>query len=57
MEVAAMDAAPPALPDDQPEGAKILRRNRGFSSASQLALRSGSHASLHVEARRPKPIA
>lgn len=57
MQVAAMDAAPPALPDEQPEGAKILRRNRGFSSASQPALRSGSHASLHVEARRPKPIA
>ena len=57
MEVAEIDGAPPALPDEQPEGAKILRRNRGFSSASQPALRSGSHASLHVEARRPKPIA
>lgn len=55
--LAAMEVAPPALPDDQPEGAKILRRNRGFSSASQPALRSASHASLHVEARRPKPIA
>ncbi len=57
MEVAATDVAPPALPDDQHEGAKILRRSRGFSSANQPALRSGSHASLHVEARRPKPIA
>lgn len=57
MEVAAIEVAPPARPDEQPEGAKILRRNRGFSSASQPALRSGSHASLHVEARRPKPIA
>jgi len=57
MEVAAMEVAPPALPDEQPAGAKILRRNRGFSSASQPALRSGSHAGLHVEARRPKPIA
>ena len=57
MVAAATDVAPPALPNEQPEGAKILRRNRGFSSASQPALRSGSHASLHVEARRPKPIA
>jgi len=57
MEVAAMEIAPPGLTDDQPAGAKILRRNRGFSSANQPALRSGSHASLHVEARRPKPIA
>ena len=57
MEVAAMEIAPPALTDDQLAGAKILRRNRGFSSGSQPALRSGSHASLHVEARRPKPIA
>ena len=57
MEVAAMEIAPPARPDEQPTGAKILRRNRGFSSANQPALRSGSHASLHVEARRPKPIA
>lgn len=57
MEVAAMDVAPPALPDDQPAGAKILRRSRGFSSANQPALRPGSHASLHLEARRPKPIA
>jgi hypothetical protein len=57
MEVAAMEVAPTALPDEQPAGAKILRRDRGFSSASQPALRSGSHASLHVEARRPKPIA
>lgn len=57
MEVAAMEGSPTALPDEHPEGAKILRRNRGFSSANQPALRSGSHASLHVEARRPKPIA
>ena len=57
MEVAAMEIAPPALSEEQPEGAKILRRNRGFSSGSQPALRSGSHAGLHVEARRPKPIA
>jgi hypothetical protein len=56
-QAAATDAAVIARPDEQPEGAKILRRNRGFSSASQPALRSGSHASLHVEARRPKPIA
>lgn len=57
MEVAGMGGAPPARPDEPPEGAKILRRNRGFSSASQPALRSGSHASLHLDARRPKPIA
>jgi len=57
MEVAVMEVAAPARPDEQPEGAKILRRNRGFSSASQPALRSGSHASLYVEARRQRPIA
>ena len=41
----------------QPEAAKILRRTRGFSTGSQPALGSGSQATVHVAAKRPKPLA
>lgn len=55
--LAAREVAVPAASEEHPAGAKILRRNRGFSSARQPALRSGSYEEPHVEAMRPKPIA
>ena len=46
-----------SAPAAQPEAAKILRRTRGFSTGSQPALGTGSQATVHVAAKRPKPLA
>lgn len=52
-------AVPPevAVPESAPEAAKILRRNRGFTTGSNPAVGTGSHATVHVSAKRPKPLA
>lgn len=46
-----------AVPESAPEAAKILRRNRGFTTGSNPTVGTGSHATVHVSAKRPKPLA